>query len=42
MEINAPATLRREFDEVIVCTGSAPKTLPVKGFNKTINFTQLL
>ena len=42
MEINAPATLRREFDEIIVCTGSAPKTLPVKGFNKTINFTQLL
>ena len=42
MEINAPSTLRREFDEVIVCTGSAPKTLPVKGFNKTINFTQLL
>ena len=42
MEINAPATLRREFDEIIVCTGSHPKTLPVKGFNKTINFTQLL
>ena len=39
MEINAPATLRREFDEIIVCTGSHPKTLPVKGFNKTINFT---
>ena len=42
MEINDPATLRREFDEILVCTGSAPKTLPVKGFNKTINFTQLL
>ena len=42
MEINAPATLRREFDEIIVCTGSHPKTLPGKGFNKTINFTQLL
>ena len=42
MEVNAPATLKREFDEIIVCTGAVPKTLPVKGFNKTINFTQLL
>ena len=42
MEINAPATLRREFDEVIVGTGATPKTLPVPGFNKTINFKQLL
>lgn len=42
MEINSPATLKREFDEIIVCTGAIPKTLPVKGFNKTINFTQLL
>ncbi|MDD5913858.1 MAG: FAD-dependent oxidoreductase [Oscillospiraceae bacterium] len=42
MEINSPATLKREFDEIIVCTGAVPKTLPVKGFNKTINFTQLL
>ena len=28
MEINAPQTLRREFDEVIVSTGATPKTLP--------------
>ena len=42
MEINAPSTLKREFDEVIVCTGSASKTLPVKGFSKTISFTKLL
>ena len=39
---NAPATLRREFDEILVCTGSHPKTLPVKGFNKTINFSRRL
>ncbi len=25
MEINAPATLRREFDEIIVCTASPPQ-----------------
>ena len=42
MEINAPQTIRREFDEVIVSTGATPKTLPVPGFNKTINFKQLL
>lgn len=42
MEINAPATLKREFDDVIVSTGAVPKTLPVPGFNKTINFKQLL
>jgi len=42
MEINAPATLKREFDEIIIATGSASKTLPVKGFNKTVTFTDLL
>lgn len=42
MEINAPQTIKREFDEVIVSTGAMPKTLPVPGFNKTINFKQLL
>ena len=42
MEINAPQTIRREFDEVIVSAGATPKTLPVPGFNKTINFKQLL
>ena len=42
MEINAPQTIRSEFDEVIVSTGAMPKTLPVPGFNKTITFKQLL
>ncbi len=42
MEINAPNTIRREFDEIIVCTGSMPKRLPVPGFNKTITFEDLL
>ena len=42
MEINAPQTLKREFDEIIVSTGATPKTLPVPGFNKTITFKQLL
>ena len=42
MEINAPQTLRREFDEVLVATGAAPKTLPVKGFHKCLTFKQLL
>ena len=42
MEINAPQTIRREFDEIIVSTGATPKTLPVPGFHKTINFKQLL
>ena len=37
-----PASLIGEFDEVIVCTGSKPKTLPIPGFEKTISFTQLL
>ena len=31
MEINDPNTIRREFDEIIACTGSVPKRLPVKG-----------
>ena len=42
MEINAPQTLRREFDEVLVATGAAPKTLPVKGFHKCLTFKELL
>ena len=41
-EINDLGTLRG-FDEIIVCTGSAPRTMPsIKGFEKTLNFTQLL
>ncbi len=31
------------FDEIIVATGSVPRTMPgIKNFDKTINFTQLL
>ena len=41
-EINDLGTLRG-FDEIIVCTGSVPRTMPsIKGFEKTLNFTQLL
>ena len=29
-------------DEIIVCTGSVPRTLPVPGFEKTLSFTELL
>ena len=40
-EINDLATLS-DFDEVIVATGSIPRTLPVPGFENTVNFTELL
>ena len=40
-EINDINTLKG-FDEVIVATGSVPRNLPVPGFEKTINFTELL
>ncbi len=40
--VEDPAALIGDFDEVIVCTGSRPKTLPIPGFEKTIDFTQLL
>ena len=41
-EINDLGALRG-FDEIIVCTGSVPRTMPsIKGFEKTLNFTQLL
>lgn len=41
-EITDLGTLRG-FDEIIVATGSVPKTMPgIKNFNKTITFTQLL
>ena len=41
-EINDLGPLRG-FDEIIVCTGSVPRTMPsIKGFEKTLNFTQLL
>jgi len=41
-EINVPSMLRREFQEIIVCTGAAPKKFPTPGFNKTIDFKELL
>ena len=40
-EINDLNTLKG-FDEIIVATGSIPRTLPVPGFEKTVNFTELL
>ena len=41
-EINDLGTLKG-FDEIIVATGSVPRNIPtVKGFEKTINLTQLL
>ncbi|HPS76315.1 MAG TPA: FAD-dependent oxidoreductase [Oscillospiraceae bacterium] len=40
-EINDPNTLRG-FDDVIVATGSVPRTMPIPGFNKTLSFTQLM
>ena len=40
-EINDPNTLRG-FDEVIVATGSVPRTMPIPGFDKTLSFTQLM
>jgi 2-enoate reductase len=41
-EIASPDSLKGEYDEVLVCTGSVPKTLPVPGFEKTLTFKQLL
>ena len=40
-EINDLSTLRG-YDEIIVATGSVPRTLPVPGFEKTLSFTELL
>ncbi|MBQ3301206.1 MAG: FAD-dependent oxidoreductase, partial [Eggerthellaceae bacterium] len=42
MEIASAQSLRRQFDEVIVATGARPKTMPMKNFNKTIGFKELL
>ena len=42
-EVNDLGTIRRQFDEIVVCTGSVPRTMPqIKGFEKTMNFTELL
>ena len=41
-EVNDLNTLRG-FDEIIVATGSVPRTMPqIKGFEKTLTFTQVL
>ena len=40
--IENPRELKKDFDEVVICTGSVPKTLNVKGFEKTIGFDKLL
>ena len=35
-EVNDLGTIKRGFDEIIVCTGSVPRTMPnIKGFEKT-------
>ena len=41
-EITDVKELKNKYDEVLLCTGSVPKTLPVKGFEKTIGFDTLL
>ena len=41
-EVNDLGTLRG-YDDIIVATGSVPRTMPgIKGFEKTLTFTQLL
>jgi len=41
-EVNDLGTLRG-YDEIIVATGSAPRTMPgIKGFEKALTFTQVL
>ena len=40
-EINDPNTLRG-YDDIIVATGSVPRTMPIPGFEKALTFTQLL
>ena len=40
-EINDIGTLRG-FEEVIIATGSVPRTMPLPGFEKTLSFTELL
>ncbi len=40
--IEDTASLLGDFQEVIICTGSVPKKLPIPGFEKTKTFTELL
>ena len=40
---NDLGTIKRGFDEIIVCTGSVPRAMPqIKGFDKTMSFRELL
>jgi 2-enoate reductase len=42
-EVNDLGTIRRGYDEIIVCTGSVPRSMPnIKGFEKTVTFRELL
>ena len=42
-EIKDIDSLKGEFDEIIVATGSVPRTMnKIPGFDKTVNFTELL
>ena len=42
-EITDLSKLKEEYDEIIVCTGSKPRTMPkIPGFDKTVTFTELL
>ena len=42
-EVNDLGTIKRGFDEIIVCTGSVPRTMPnINGFEKTRTFRELL
>ena len=42
-EVNDLGTIKRGFDEIIVCTGSVPRSMPnIKGFEKTRTFRELL
>jgi len=42
MEINDLNMIRRQYDDIIVAAGATPRTMPIPGFNRTVNFTQLL
>ena len=42
-EIKDLEALKKDYDEIIVCTGSTPRKMDkIPGFDKTVNFTELL
>ena len=41
-EINDLGVIARQFDEIIVATGATPRKMAIPGFEKCLNFTQLL